>query len=481
MSRTCRILIVLAAIMGADGVMLAAASAHGAEASRLASASSMLLFHASAVLGAVALAERGVIHARIGIVAAFGFVIAAGLFAGDLTMRQYAGHGLFPMAAPTGGTLLIASWLALAVAAAWPKRGNPYPGWSEAQSGILATAGAPRTRSRCARIRATELRKSPTLRPARQSDRTRPDIRNGETRFMTSAQDISPLDQARILSEALPHMQQYDEETIVIKYGGHAMGAEETAKAFARDIVLLEQTAINPVVVHGGGPQIATMLKRLGIQSEFAAGLRITDAATIEIVEMVLAGSVNKQLVGYINEAGGKAVGLCGKDGNMVKASKTTRTMVDPDSNIEKAIDLGFVGDPDKVDLTLLNQLIGYELIPVLAPLATSHDGQTLNVNADTFAGAVAGALKAKRLLLLTDVPGVLDKSKKLIPELSVKDARKLIADGTISGGMIPKVETCIYALEQGVQGVVIIDGKMQHAVLLELFTNQGTGTLIHK
>ena len=186
--------------------------------------------------------------------------------------------------------------------------------------------------------------------------------------------EISPLDQARILSEALPHMQQYDEETIVIKYGGHAMGAEDTAKAFARDIVLLEQTAINPVVVHGGGPQIATMLKRLGIQSEFAAGLRITDAATIEIVEMVLAGSVNKQIVGYINEAGGKAVGLSGKDGNMVKASKTTRTMVDPDSNIEKAVDLGFVGDPEKVDLTLLNQLIGYELIPVLAPLATSHE-----------------------------------------------------------------------------------------------------------
>ncbi|MDI4236098.1 acetylglutamate kinase [Bradyrhizobium sp. Arg237L] len=298
---------------------------------------------------------------------------------------------------------------------------------------------------------------------------------------MTDTQ-ISPLDQARILSEALPHMQEYDDETIVIKYGGHAMGAEDTAKAFARDIVLLEQTAINPVVVHGGGPQIATMLKRLGIQSEFAAGLRITDAATIEIVEMVLAGSVNKQLVGYINEAGGKAVGLSGKDGNMVKASKTTRTMIDPGSNIEKAIDLGFVGEPEKVDLTLLNQLIGYELIPVLAPLATSRDGgQTLNINADTFAGAVAGALKAKRLLLLTDVPGVLDKSKKLIPELSVKDARKLIADGTISGGMIPKVETCIYALEQGVQGVVIIDGKTQHAVLLELFTDQGTGTLIHK
>jgi acetylglutamate kinase len=298
---------------------------------------------------------------------------------------------------------------------------------------------------------------------------------------MTDMPNISPLDQARILSEALPHMQEYDEETIVIKYGGHAMGAEETAKAFARDIVLLEQTAINPVVVHGGGPQIATMLKRLGIQSEFAAGLRITDAATIEIVEMVLAGSVNKQLVGYINEAGGKAVGLSGKDGNMVSASKATRTMVDPDSHIEKVVDLGFVGEPERVDLTLLNQLIGHDLIPVLAPLATSKSGQTFNVNADTFAGAVAGALKAKRLLLLTDVPGVLDKSKKLIPELSVKDARKLIADGTISGGMIPKVETCIYALEQGVQGVVIIDGKTQHAVLLELFTNQGTGTLIHK
>ena len=286
---------------------------------------------------------------------------------------------------------------------------------------------------------------------------------------------------ARTLAEALPYMQRYAGAVVVVKFGGNAMGDDAAMAEFARDIVLLEQTAINPVVVHGGGPQIATMLKRLGIQSEFAAGLRITDAATIEIVEMVLAGSVNKQIVGYINEAGGRAVGLSGKDGNMVKASKTTRTMVDPDSHIEKAVDLGFVGDPEKVDLTLLNQLIGYELIPVLAPLATSKDGQTLNINADTFAGAIAGALKAKRLLLLTDVPGVLDKSKKLIPDLSIKEARKLIADGTISGGMIPKVETCIYALEQGVQGVVIIDGKTQHAVLLELFTNQGTGTLIHK
>ena len=292
---------------------------------------------------------------------------------------------------------------------------------------------------------------------------------------------VSPHDIARVLSEALPHMQRYDEEIVVVKYGGHAMGEEASARSFARDIVLLEQTAVNPVVVHGGGPQIGDMLKRLGIKSEFAAGLRITDAATIEIVEMVLAGSINKQIVGYINEAGGKAVGLCGKDGNMVLARKVTRTMVDPDSNIEKVIDLGFVGEPHKVDITVLTQILGRELIPVLAPVATSAEGGTFNVNADTFAGAIAGALKAKRLLLLTDVPGVLDKSKSLIKELSVDDARRLIADGTISGGMIPKVETCIYALEAGVEGVVILDGKVEHAVLLELLTDLGAGTLIHR
>ncbi len=276
-------------------------------------------------------------------------------------------------------------------------------------------------------------------------------------------------------------MKRYDKQTIVVKYGGHAMGEDETARAFARDIVLLEQAAINPVVVHGGGPQIAAMLKKLGIKSEFAAGLRVTDAATVEIVEMVLAGSINKQIVGYINAAGGKAIGLCGKDGNMVQAKKVTRTVVDPDSNIEKVVDLGFVGEPDKVDLTVLNHVIGKELIPVLAPLATSATGGTYNVNADTFAGAIAGALKAKRLLLLTDVPGVLDKNKELISELSVADARRLIADGTISGGMIPKVETCIYALDQGVEGVVIMDGKVPHAVLLELLTDHGAGTLMHQ
>ncbi len=288
---------------------------------------------------------------------------------------------------------------------------------------------------------------------------------------------VSPYDQARILSEALPHMQRYDEEIVVIKYGGHAMGEEDTARAFARDIVLLEQTAINPVVVHGGGPQIAAMLSRLGIKSQFSGGLRVTDAATVEIVEMVLAGSINKQIVSHINHAGGKAVGLCGKDGNMVVARKSAGTA----SGSADGVDLGFVGEPDKVDTTVLDQIIGRELIPVLAPIAAGPNGETFNVNADTFAGYIAGALKAKRLLLLTDVPGVLDKNKKLIPDMSVNDVRALIADGTISGGMIPKVETCITALEQGVEGVVILDGKEKHAVLLELFTDHGAGTLIHR
>src|SRR3982750_4211235 len=259
--------------------------------------------------------------------------------------------------------------------------------------------------------------------------------------------EISPQDQARMLSEALPHMQRYDEETIVIKYGGHAMGDESVARPFARDIVLLGQTGLHPVVVHGGGPQIEAMLKKAGVQSQFAGGLRVTDKDTLQIVEMVLAGSINKQIVGYINAAGGKAIGLCGKDGNMVIAKKATRRVVDPDSNIEKIVDLGFGGEPDKVDTTVLTQILGRDLIPVLAPVATSAEGSTYNVNADTFAGAIAGALKAKRLLLLTDVPGVLDKSKSLIKELTANDARGLIAAGTINGGMIPKVETCMYAL----------------------------------
>jgi acetylglutamate kinase len=293
--------------------------------------------------------------------------------------------------------------------------------------------------------------------------------------------DVTPFQQAQILAEALPYMQRYDEATVVVKYGGHAMGAEHLAREFARDIVLLEQIAINPVVVHGGGPQIEAMLKRVGVKSQFAGGLRVTDEPTLEVVEMVLAGSINKQMVGYINEAGGKAIGLCGKDGNMVVARKLTRTVVDPDSHIEKIVDLGFVGEPEKVDTTVLDQVLGRKLIPVLAPVAAAADAGTFNVNADTFAGAIAGALKAKRLLLLTDVAGVFDKSKKLIKELTADEARRLIADGTISGGMIPKVETCIDALERGVEAVVILDGKVPHAVLLELFTELGAGTLFRR
>jgi acetylglutamate kinase len=286
---------------------------------------------------------------------------------------------------------------------------------------------------------------------------------------------------AEVLVQALPHMQRYDQEIVVVKYGGHAMGDRAAAEDFAEDIVLLEQSGIKPIVVHGGGPQIGRMLQKLGIESEFKAGLRVTDAATVEIVEMVLAGSINKQIVGWIGAEGGKAVGLCGKDGNMVTARKVTRTVADPDSNIEKIVDLGFVGEPESVNRDVLDAVVQAELIPVLAPIAVGTDGQTYNVNADTFAGAIAGAMRAKRLLLLTDVAGVLDKNRNLIPEMTIEDCRRLIADGTITDGMIPKIETCIYALEQGVEAVVILDGKVPHAVLLELFTDHGAGTLIRR
>jgi acetylglutamate kinase len=285
--------------------------------------------------------------------------------------------------------------------------------------------------------------------------------------------------QAEVLVQALPHMQRYDQQVVVIKYGGHAMGDRAAAEDFAEDVVLLEQSGIKPIVVHGGGPQIGKMLEKLGIKSEFKGGLRVTDAATVEVVEMVLAGSINKQIVGWIGVEGGKAVGLSGKDGNMVTARKVTRTAIDPDSNIEKVVDLGFVGEPEHVNRAVLDQVLQAELIPVLAPVATGQDGQTYNVNADTFAGAIAGAMTAKRLLLLTDVPGVLDKNKNLIPEMTIEDCRRLIADGTITDGMIPKIETCIYALEKGVEAVVILDGKVPHAVLLELLTDHGAGTLM--
>ncbi|AMN54968.1 MULTISPECIES: acetylglutamate kinase [Stappiaceae] len=284
---------------------------------------------------------------------------------------------------------------------------------------------------------------------------------------------------ANIIAHALPYMQRYDNKTVVVKYGGHAMGDPELGQAFARDITLLRQSGVNPVVVHGGGPQIGKMLQRLNIVSEFKGGLRVTDRATVEVVEMVLAGSINKEIVQLINAEGGRAVGLCGKDGNLVTARKLTRTVVDPDSNIESVLDLGFVGEPDKVDPTVLKLVLKEDIIPVVAPVAPGEDGETYNINADTAAGAIAGSLNAKRLLFLTDVPGVLDKDGNLIKQLSVAKAHELIADGTISGGMIPKVETCIEALDRGVEGVVILNGKVPHAVLLELFTDGGAGTLI--
>lgn len=285
--------------------------------------------------------------------------------------------------------------------------------------------------------------------------------------------------QARFLSQALPYMQLYEGQSVVIKYGGNAMGDDMLSEAFARDIALLKQSGVNPVVVHGGGPQIGAMLDRMGIESRFEGGLRVTDAKTVEIVEMVLAGSINKQIVSLINAQGERAIGLCGKDGNLVYAKKAKKTIKDPDSNIERILDLGFVGDVDEVDCTVLDDLTDSSTIPVIAPVAADRQGQTYNINADTFAGSIAGALYAKRLLFLTDVPGVMDKNGEVIKELSVAQARALIEDGTISGGMIPKVETCLYAIEQGVEGVVIVNGKVAHAVLLEVFTEHGAGTLI--
>ncbi len=287
-------------------------------------------------------------------------------------------------------------------------------------------------------------------------------------------------EQARIVALALPYLRRYAGATIVVKYGGHAMGEESLAEEFGRDIALLKQVGINPVVVHGGGPQINAMLKRLAIQSTFVDGLRVTDAAMVEVVEMVLAGTVNKMVAGLINRAGALAVGICGKDGGLIRARKLTRTTRDPEGAIERALDLGFVGEPEHVDVRVIHALTGAGLIPVVAPVGVGEDGATYNINADTVAGAIAGALGANRLLMLTDVAGVLDRNGTLIPDLSISEIEALRADGTISGGMIPKVETCIDAVHHGVKGATIVDGRVPHACLLELFTEGGIGTLIH-
>jgi acetylglutamate kinase len=287
---------------------------------------------------------------------------------------------------------------------------------------------------------------------------------------------------ARTLSEALPYIQRYDRETIVIKYGGHAMENEELARLFAKDVVLLKLLGINPVVVHGGGPQIGRMLDKLGIVSTFEDGLRVTDAASMEVVEMVLAGAINKTIVRAINAAGGKAVGLSGADANLITATKATRTKRDPDSNIERVVDLGFVGEPDRVDPSVLKALAAQaddDFIPVVAPVGVGPDGRSFNINADTAAGAVAAALKARRVLFLTDVAGVLDRTGELVKHLTCSQARGLIADGTAQGGMIPKLETAIQAVEKGAEGAVILDGRKPHALLMELFTEHGAGTLV--
>lgn len=298
------------------------------------------------------------------------------------------------------------------------------------------------------------------------------------------AQDNAPtpeelLAKAGVLTEALPYMRAFNGRRFVIKYGGHAMGDSALASAFARDIVLLKQVGIEPVIVHGGGPQIGAMLERLKIKSEFVDGLRVTDEATVEIVEMVLSGSINKQIVSAINAAGGRAVGLSGKDGNLMTVRKLRRTRRETDSNIEKILDLGFVGEPSRIDPNLITSLTRSDIIPVIAPIGVGDDGATYNVNADTAAGAIASALEATRLLMLTDVVGVMDKDGELIADMGVAQARQLVADGTISGGMIPKVETCIDAVEQDVEASVIMDGRAAHSLLIEIFTEHGLGTAI--
>jgi acetylglutamate kinase len=296
---------------------------------------------------------------------------------------------------------------------------------------------------------------------------------------MSGSDEMATIAKAQVLIEALPYFQRYAGRTFVVKYGGHAMGDPAAARDFAEDIVLLKAVGINPVVVHGGGPQIGAMLKKLGVESTFVDGLRVTDAQTAQVAEMVLSGAINKELVGWINQAGGKGLGISGKDGRLVTASKVQRTVKTPGSNIEQAVDLGFVGEPSGVDTTIIDTAVAAGMIPIVAPIGAGEDGQTYNINADTMAGAIAAALGAARLLLLTDVPGVLDKQGKLLTDLMPADIERLRADGTISGGMIPKLETCVHAVEAGCEAAVVLDGRVAHAMLLEFFTARGAGTLI--
>ena len=290
---------------------------------------------------------------------------------------------------------------------------------------------------------------------------------------------IDLLAKTGMLVEALPFMRRYSDKTILIKFGGHAMGKADYVSAFASDIALLDQVGARPVVVHGGGPQIGEMLTKLKIESKFIDGLRVTDEDTISVVEMVLAGGINKALVAAIASAGGRAVGVSGKDGGLITARKLMAVAKSSDSAIQKAVDLGFVGEPANIDIAVLEALLTHNLIPVVAPVGGGEDGKTYNINADTAAGAIAAALNAKRMWMLTDVTGVQDKDGNLIPSLTISQAEALIHDGTVSGGMIPKVETCIEAVQGGAEGAVIMDGRVPHALLVELFTEHGMGTII--
>lgn len=287
------------------------------------------------------------------------------------------------------------------------------------------------------------------------------------------------LNNADILTEALPFMQKYAGLTIVIKYGGNAMSESSSIQSFCEDVALLKQSGLHPVIVHGGGPQIGLMLEKMGIETRFEGGMRITDKKTLEVVELVLCNKVNKEIVTKINKAGGKAVGISGKDSSMITAKKYKWGNGESDSKETKDIDLGFVGIPISINSEMINDLIENDFVPVIAPLGISEEGITYNINADTAAGAIAESLKAKRLLILTDVQGVLNSENNLIEEIEKKEVESMIKVGVISGGMIPKLNTCIHALKKGVGAAVIVDGRNKHAVLLELFTEHGSGTLI--
>ena len=295
--------------------------------------------------------------------------------------------------------------------------------------------------------------------------------------FLSESDQAYFIHKASTLVEALPYIRQHSGETIVIKYGGHAMGDLKLSSSFAKDIGLLKEVGISPVIVHGGGPQIGERLKSKNISSEFIDGLRVTDKETIKIVEEVLSKDINSEIVGSISSSGGKAIGISGNINNLITATKLHVETKDSDSNIEKVVDIGFVGQPVKLDKSIITNIINKGEIPVIAPLGVDHNNFTYNINADTVAGFIAGELKASKLLLLTDVPGILDNNKKLISSLSIKEAKIILNKEFISGGMKPKIETCINAMEKGVEKSTILDGRIPHSVILELFTEHGIGT----